>query len=213
MTIYSENKKKRPPTRFARKAWVEFHGRPVPKDETGRSYDIHHIDGDPWNNSKENLYACPLPEHYDIHFAQEDWGACASIASRMKMSHEVISELARKGQKKLVDSGVHHLLGGAAQRKQVAEGKHPFVGGEIQRKLVTESKNALVGGKLQRKIAKQRIENGTFHLINSVTCRDKQGTVIQVPKEVYHKQKEVIKDQTQWEFAMINSSEGKRRKT
>ena len=97
MTIYSK-KNKRPPSRFARKAWVEFHGRPIPKDENGRSFEIHHIDGNPWNNSKENLVAVSIQEHYDIHFAQEDWGACKQIARKMKMLPEVLSELVSKQQ-------------------------------------------------------------------------------------------------------------------
>jgi len=82
MTIYPENKKKRPHNRVARKAWVELHGRPIPKDENGRSYEIHHIDGNPWNNSKENLVAVSIQEHYDIHERQGDWAACRLIAKK-----------------------------------------------------------------------------------------------------------------------------------
>jgi hypothetical protein len=254
MTIYPQ---KRPPNHIARKAWVEFHGKPIPKDETGRSYDIHHIDGNPWNNSKENLAALDIRVHYETHLEQEDWNACLLIARRMKMSPELISELARKGQKKLVDNGTHHLLGGNIQRKQVADGKNALIGGELQRKnnrkrledgthhfkqkdfqkniqikrleegvhpwqdkeAARERANKRVADgthpwkdkEKQSQRANKRVEKGTHNLKGGVTCRDKQGNVVQVPKEVYQKQKEVTKDQTQWDFAMINSSEGRKR--
>jgi hypothetical protein len=87
-----------------KKIWKKHHGL-IPKDETGRSFDIHHIDGDKTNNNIENLYACSIQEHYDIHYSQGDWGACFLIAKRMKLSPELISELNSRAARKRVEQG------------------------------------------------------------------------------------------------------------
>ena len=62
-----------------RKLWIEQHGE-IPKDEFGRSYEIHHKDGNHFNNSIDNLVCISIKEHYDIHYAQGDYGACVMIA-------------------------------------------------------------------------------------------------------------------------------------
>ena len=54
----------------------ETHYGPIPIDEEGRTFDIHHIDGNHSNNSPQNLKAVTIKEHYDIHYLQEDWSAC-----------------------------------------------------------------------------------------------------------------------------------------
>jgi len=126
-----------------RKIWKENFGT-IPKDEFGRSYEIHHIDGNRNNNNITNLKCVSIQEHYDIHFSQGDYGACAKIAQRMKMPLEILSELASKHNTARVknktnpflgpeinririENGTHHLVGGKLQRKQVLEGTHNFV--------------------------------------------------------------------------------------
>ena len=52
-----------------RKLWEQTHGQ-IPKDEQGRTYDIHHIDGNRKNNSIENLICLSLEDHYKIHLKQ-----------------------------------------------------------------------------------------------------------------------------------------------
>jgi len=52
-----------------RKIWEQTHGQ-IPKDEQGRTYDIHHIDGNRKNNSIENLICLSLEDHYKIHLKQ-----------------------------------------------------------------------------------------------------------------------------------------------
>lgn len=52
-----------------RKLWEQTHG-PIPKDEFGRTYDIHHIDGNRKNNSIDNLICLSLEDHYKIHLKQ-----------------------------------------------------------------------------------------------------------------------------------------------
>lgn len=72
--------------------WSDCYG-PIPKDEKGRSYEIHHVDGDRTNNHISNLKAVSMEEHYQIHFDQGDWAACALIAERLDLSAEEISKL------------------------------------------------------------------------------------------------------------------------
>lgn len=69
---------------------------PIPKDEHGRSYHIHHIDGDRNNNNPDNLLAISLQEHYDIHYRQKDWTACHRLSILLDMDPSVTSELIRK---------------------------------------------------------------------------------------------------------------------
>ena len=45
-----------------RRIWEENFG-PIPKDELGRSYHIHHIDGDHDDNSLDNLQCVSMQEH------------------------------------------------------------------------------------------------------------------------------------------------------
>lgn len=91
-----------------RKIYEQHHG-PIPIDADGRSYEIHHIDGDSTNNDPENLTAITIQEHYDIHYAQEDWYACLRIGAKMMMSPVELSEMARKNNQKMLDAGAHPL--------------------------------------------------------------------------------------------------------
>ena len=86
MTIYRKSN--------YRKIYEQHYG-PIPKDEDGRSYEIHHIDGDHKNNEPSNLKCVTIKEHYDIHYSQGDWGACARIAQRMNADPKQLSELAK----------------------------------------------------------------------------------------------------------------------
>lgn len=52
-----------------RKLWEDVHGK-IPKDENGRTYDIHHIDGNRKNNSIENLICLSIEDHYKVHLKQ-----------------------------------------------------------------------------------------------------------------------------------------------
>ena len=157
-----------------RKIYKQYHG-PIPKDQDGRSYEIHHIDGNHTNNNPANLKAVAIQEHFDIHWAQGDYGACYfMISQRMNKTPEEIAIVASKQQQARVANGTHHLLGGEIQRKVVAEGRHHLLSGEIQRKSSLKRgaegtlpaqgpKNPFWGGEIQKK----RIANGTHNLIGS----------------------------------------------
>jgi hypothetical protein len=77
-----------------RKIYETYIG-PIPKDEDGRSYEIHHIDGDHNNNELSNLLCVSIKEHYEIHKSQGDLKACLIMSQRMKLSPKEKSQLAK----------------------------------------------------------------------------------------------------------------------
>lgn len=87
-----------------RKIWESANG-PIPKDNEGFSYEIHHIDGNHKNNSLDNLKLVTIREHLQIHLEQEDWFAAALIAKRIGYGPDYTSELQR-GKKRPGIGGV-----------------------------------------------------------------------------------------------------------
>jgi len=82
-----------------RSIWEVNHG-PIPVDKDGRSYEIHHIDGNRKNNKLDNLLCLSIQEHYDLHKRQEDFAACGLIANRMELTVEELKLInERKGDK------------------------------------------------------------------------------------------------------------------
>jgi hypothetical protein len=75
-----------------RKLWESING-PIPRDESGFSYEIHHLDGNRNNNSIDNLICVPIKEHLQIHLDQEDWGAASLIARRLGLGAAYMSEI------------------------------------------------------------------------------------------------------------------------
>lgn len=92
-----------------RKIYEQYYGF-IPVDETGRTFEIHHIDGNRANNVIENLKAVSIKEHYEIHHKNGDYAACWGIASRLGINTEEKSKLISQHQKKLVAEGRHHFL-------------------------------------------------------------------------------------------------------
>jgi hypothetical protein len=82
MNIYSKN---RTGSYYYRKIYEQHFGK-IPIDEEGRTFEIHHLDGDTENNSPENLVAVSIKEHFEIHLRQGDTKACLALAARMKIS-------------------------------------------------------------------------------------------------------------------------------
>lgn len=93
-----------------RKIWQEANG-PIPKDEQGRSYEIHHIDGNHTNNSLENLTCISIGEHYEIHLRQKDYAAAALIAERANKETVTGWHISENTKQKMSDSrkGKKHL--------------------------------------------------------------------------------------------------------
>lgn len=66
-----------------RKLWIKHNG-PIPVDEQGRSYEIHHIDGNRKNNILENLLCLSIEDHYKLHYDRGEYFAANLIAQRME---------------------------------------------------------------------------------------------------------------------------------
>lgn len=91
------------------RVWKATYGS-IPKDPNGRSYEIHHIDGNASNNHPENLICVSINEHYNIHKSQGDWTAAFLIARRMSELPSDISEMARSGTLRRINDGTHNFL-------------------------------------------------------------------------------------------------------
>jgi hypothetical protein len=63
--------------------WIKHNG-PIPKDENGQTFEIHHIDRDRTNNSIENLQCVSKREHAQIHFDANEFAAAYAILKRTK---------------------------------------------------------------------------------------------------------------------------------
>jgi hypothetical protein len=74
-----------------RKLWMKQNG-PIPVDEQGRSYEIHHIDGNRKNNCLENLLCLSIEDHYKLHYAKGEYFAANLIAQRMEKPAEPIQK-------------------------------------------------------------------------------------------------------------------------
>jgi hypothetical protein len=83
----------------------EQHKGPIPKDEDGKSFEIHHKDGNRENNQIDNLLCVTIKEHYKIHYEQGDFGACVLIAKRMNLPPDHISKI-QSGKKRPGIGGV-----------------------------------------------------------------------------------------------------------
>lgn len=183
MTIYS-------PTGH-RKIYEQHFG-PIPKDSNGRSYEIHHIDGNHSNNDPSNLKCVTIQEHYDIHHSQGDWAACLLIANRMNLTYEErcrIAKLAAKTRtengtnpfcgpelnRKRVENGTHNFLGPETNRKRIEAGTHPWLDKDAARERelakVQDGSHRFLGGEIQSKTAKKRVNEGTHPFLGGQVAK------------------------------------------
>lgn len=140
-----------------RKIYETFHG-PIPKDQDGRTYDIHHIDGDRKNNNIFNLIALSVQDHFDVHYYQGDWGACARIAQRMSLDPEIKSLLLSKSSKK------------------TAEGKKLYFQKISKEKL----------SKISKETNKKRVKNGTHNFLNkNVESRQRELQKLETGNHIF----------------------------
>lgn len=181
----------------------EHHNGAIPVDESGRTYDIHHIDGDRSNNEPNNLLAVSIADHLAIHKSQGDYGACVRIMSRLALSPNEIANMARMNNLARVANGTHNLLGGEisrkSQRKRVEDGVHHFLSGEVQRnaaakqvdqgshrfqdkewakqrtaKLIEQGRHNFQGGEIASKTQQRRVAEGVHQFIGGDIARQTQ---------------------------------------
>jgi hypothetical protein len=165
----------------------EQHYVPIPKDEEGRTYEVHHINGDRSNNDPTNLVALSIKEHYEVHYDQGDWDACLAMSERMSITPEEKSRLAKAGAAKQLAAGTHPWQnkevqsknGKKGSQKLLDESRHPWVGGklqsETQTKLVESGDHPWLGdGSYQRSVQQAKIDDGTHHLLGGEIQRKYQ---------------------------------------
>jgi len=173
-------------TKNYHKIYKNHHG-PIPKEPNGRSYEIHHIDGNHSNNDPDNLVALTLQEHYNIHESQGDIGACFLMAKQRKMLlPEELSALSKKVQKKRVEEGSHNFLDKRVARdrvmKRIQDKTHPFItredGTSLAQDRVTDGTHNFLGGSISRAINKKRIKDKSHNLLGSgmVEYQKRNGT-------------------------------------
>jgi hypothetical protein len=117
-----------------RAAYAFYHGIAVkdfPKDSQGRSFEVHHVDGNRANNTKDNLILVSIAEHYAIHEFQQDWGACARMAHRMGLSPKDTSRLCSLAQLKRFSN--------PAEREKASLGMKGRKANENQRKALNRT--------------------------------------------------------------------------
>jgi len=164
----------------------ENHFGPIPKENNGRSYHIHHKDGNRSNNNPDNLKAVSIQEHYDIHYLQGDWAACLALTRLLNKSPEEISALARLNANNRIKNGIHPFIkrpdGTSLASDMVKNGTHPFLNGEKSRQtqlnLVKNGTHHLLSGDIQRKSNEKRILDGTHNFLGPKTnaLRIENGT-------------------------------------
>jgi hypothetical protein len=181
----------------------------------------HHLLWKAYPEMKSMIYAFFIMSHTNDN--KLDSRTYARLSEENSKNHHF---LGGDIQRKRVADKTHHFLGGEIQRKRVTDKTHNFLGGEIAResarKRVADKTHHLLGGEIQRKrvadkthnllggeIQRKRVADKTHNLLGSVSCYDKQGTSIRVPKEIYHNQTGPIEDR---EYVHFRTKEAKRRR-
>lgn len=160
-----------------RKIYQQHYGK-IPRDSYGRTYEIHHIDGNRSNNNPDNLVALSIQEHFNTHYSQKDWHACHRIAVKMKLSPKEISNIASMLANERVINGTHNFLGGVVQsntaKKLLANGTHNFQTDNPVYKQLANGTHNLSG---PDNPTHKRIANGTHHFLTPWKCEhcDKEG--------------------------------------
>ena len=75
-----------------RRVYIKHHGS-IPVDQNGRSFDIHHIDGNSHNNNIENLVALSRYDHFMTHLNNGDFFACILLSGSIEINEELIRRL------------------------------------------------------------------------------------------------------------------------
>lgn len=166
-------------TPYYRKIYTHHHGE-IPKDSTGRRYDIHHIDGDHSNNEPTNLIAVSLQEHYDIHYSQGDFIACSLMTRKLNLPKEINSKLISLANKKRVAENRHNLQkrsdGTSISSDRVKLGTHPLLGKGINHPKVDKKIYCFENKNTKEKVYMTQYEFiRKYSLCHSGVCRLVKG--------------------------------------
>jgi hypothetical protein len=136
----------------------------IPVDETGRKFDIHHIDGNHSNNDPVNLIAVTLKEHYDIHYQQGDFVACYLISRKLKLPNDEYSRLCSLSNMKRLKDGNHNLMkrtdGTSVASDMVINGTHPLLGKGLSHPKVDKTVYCF-----EHKITKERVNLTQYEFV------------------------------------------------
>lgn len=136
------------------KIWIENCGK-IPKDENGKSFEIHHVDGNRTNNDIKNLMCISIKEHYEIHWKQKDYYSCLLISKRMNMTDFEKQEL----KEKIIQSNKTRIIS-KELRQKMSEGmkkaKTGWIPSEETRNLWSEQRKGKESG---NKGKKYKIDN------------------------------------------------------
>lgn len=149
-----------------RKLWIKTYGA-IPVDKEGRSFEIHHIDGNRKNNSLSNLQCLSIDDHFYLHYSKGEFYAAHLISQRMKNSPVKISQfqLNEEAKRKIRESklGDRNPMRNPAVAQKVANalrGRKKAKEADIKR-LETARKNGTLKRtaetKLKMKKPKQKI--------------------------------------------------------
>lgn len=133
----------------------ENHHGPINIDSEGRSYEVHHIDGDRSNNHPDNLTSLSIQEHYNIHYQQEDWSACLLIAKAMKLPPKEKAELSRKSALERISNGTHNFTDAEFRKKHR----------DNELKKVENGTHHFLNSKWARDKELKKVEAGTHHFL------------------------------------------------
>lgn len=168
-----------------RKIWTAYYG-VIPTDEYGRSYDIHHIDGNRQNNEISNLMCVSIQEHFDIHFKQGDFEACKAISLRLSNMNFSGYKLSEETKRKCSKSKLGDLN----------PSKRPEV-----RKKISES---LIGRKIPREVTEKRLKSRAGYKHSEETIHKMKKPKEKVECPWCHK-KGGISSMHRWHFSNCKS--------
>ena len=171
-----------------RKIWKDANG-PIPLDELGRPYEIHHIDGNRENNDLNNLKCVSIEEHYQIHYQQKDYAACNLIIDRLGNSRFYGWNHSEEIKRKISE---------ANKGKKLSE--------EHKRKLSNLSKGKKLSEEHKRKMRKPRSKDAKNNMRESRIGKKHS-------EETKRKMSEAHKGKKHSEESKIKMSEVKKSKT
>lgn len=144
-------------------------------------YHIHHKDGVHANNDVNNLQCVTPQEHYDIHKAQGDYGACWAL---MVTGHISVTPEERA------------MLVSEQQKELVKQGKHPWMKREDGTSFIYDRREVMskINSEAQRKL----VESGKHHML-------KENRDVAMNEKISKSHKKKYEDPTFKEYKRVRS--------